>query len=255
MHAVNVENLGKRFRPHNLDRTWTFQERVMQGLRRPAKPEAFWALRNVSFTVENGQAIGIIGRNGAGKSTLLRLLGGIGRPDEGKAKVDGRVSGLLELGAGFHSDLTGRENIFICGVIGGLTRKEVAQRLEAIVNFSELEGFLDSPLRTYSNGMSMRLAFSIAIHTNPGVLLVDEVLSVGDLAFQLKCLDRIKQLKRDGSSIVVVSHDAGLVRTICDDALWIHAGKTEAYGPAGRIADLYVSALDQRGSEALHIRA
>jgi len=184
--------------------------------------------------------VGVIGGNGAGKSTLLRLLGRVGRPDEGSATVYGRVDALLDLGAGFHPDLTGRENVFISGVINGLLRREVAKQFDSIVAFSELEEFIDSPLRTYSTGMQMRLAFAVATHTHPSVLLIDEVLAVGDLAFQRKCLDRIAQFKAEGCTIILVTHDTGLVAKMCDEAVWLHAGRVMAHGPADEVARQYI---------------
>ncbi len=196
--AIAVQGLGRQFRRYHLDRPWTLQEAVQRGLRRMAPAEHFWALREVSFSVAHGHALGVVGPNGAGKSTLLRLLGGVGRPNEGTIEVHGRIGALLELGAGFHPDLTGRENLFINGLISGLTRSEVTTRLDSIVDFAELQDFIDNPLRTYSSGMQMRLAFAVAIHTDPEIFLIDEVLAVGDLSFQRKCLERITQLKRAG---------------------------------------------------------
>jgi lipopolysaccharide transport system ATP-binding protein len=244
MCPVQVQGLGKRFRKTDPNRAWTFQETLMQGFRGGGRTEEFWALRNVSFEVEQGRIFGVVGRNGAGKSTLLHLLGGIGRPDEGHLHLTGQVTGLLDLGTGFHSDLTGRENTYICGVVGGLTRAEVSRRFDSIVAFAELEHFIDSPLRTYSSGMSMRLAFAIAIHTDPELLLVDEVLAVGDLAFQRKCVERIARFKRDGSTIVLVSHDITLVRTLCDDAVWLHQGRVAQAGRAADVACQFEAAMD-----------
>ncbi|MGH7230986.1 MAG: ABC transporter ATP-binding protein [Nitrospiraceae bacterium] len=238
--TIAVEGLGKQFRKYHHGRPWTFQEVFQRGLHRTKPIEHFWALYNISFTVPAGRMVGIIGGNGAGKSTLLRLLGGVGRPTEGRIQVDGRIDALLDLGAGFHPDLTGRENVFISGVINGLTRREVAQQFDSIVAFSELEEFIDFPLRTYSTGMQMRLAFAVATHTHPRVLLIDEVLAVGDLAFQRKCLDRIAEFKAEGCTIVLVSHDTGLVSQLCDEALWLHAGRLIDYGPARDTVDRYV---------------
>src|SRR5438874_8286664 len=186
--TVVVQGLGKQFRRYHRDRPVTLKEAVVRGLRQMKPVEQFWALRELSCSVAAGRTIGVIGGNGAGKSTLLRLIGGVGRPDEGALTVKGRIDALLDLGAGFHPDLTGRENVFISGVINGLTRREVSQQFDSIVAFAELEEFIDSPMRTYSTGMQMRLAFSVATHTHPKVLLIDEVLAVGDLAFQHKCL-------------------------------------------------------------------
>jgi lipopolysaccharide transport system ATP-binding protein len=207
-----------------------------QGLR---SLETFWALREVSFSVAPGEMLGIIGQNGAGKSTLLQLLGGVGMPDEGKIKINGRIGALLDLGAGFSTDLTGRENVFVNGVVAGLTRQEVAQRLDEIVTFAELEDFIDNPVRTYSTGMMMRLAFSTAIHTEPDIMLVDEFLSVGDLSFQGKCLERITQLKDQGCAIVLVSHSPDQVQELCDRALWLKRGNVVAYGEPAVVAGQY----------------
>jgi lipopolysaccharide transport system ATP-binding protein len=238
--AIIVENAGKRYNRYDLSRPWTIQEAVLGGFRK-LKPRPFWALRNISFEIQRGHALGIIGRNGAGKSTMLRLLAGISRPDEGRIVRNGRLSGLLDLGAGFHGDLTGRENAFICGVVGGLTRKEVAARFDAIVEFAELSDVIDSPLRTYSSGMQLRLAFAVAAHIRPEILLVDEVLAVGDAAFQRKCLDRIAAFKSAGCTIVLVSHSATLVREICDEALLLREGAISAYGGSLSVTEKYLS--------------
>jgi lipopolysaccharide transport system ATP-binding protein len=202
----------------------------------------------VSFQVARGRTLGIVGRNGAGKSTLLRLLGRVGAPDAGRLHVEGRIGALLDLGAGFHPDLTGRENLFVAGVVGGLERRELVARLDAIVAFAELEEFIDSPLRTYSTGMQMRLAFSVAVHIEPDVLLVDEVLAVGDAAFQHKCLERIRRFQRDGCTIVIVSHDTAMIRDLAEEALWLRSGRMAAYGPAGRIVEQYLGDIDAEGT-------
>jgi lipopolysaccharide transport system ATP-binding protein len=242
--AIIVNNLGKRFRRFDPDRAWTFQEALFQRLRghRPAK--RFWVLRGLTFTVSRGQTLGLIGRNGAGKSTLLRLIAGVSNPDEGSVSCIGHVSGLLDLGVGFHPDLSGRENVFINGVIAGLTRREVAERYASIVDFAELREFINSPLRTYSSGMHMRLGFSVAIHTEPDILLIDEVLAVGDIAFQQKCLERIQQLKEKGCTIVLVSHDPGLVRGLCDEALWLNEGGIQEHGSADKVVQHYVYEME-----------
>jgi lipopolysaccharide transport system ATP-binding protein len=204
-----------------------------------SRQERFWGLRDLTFTIARGCMFGIVGRNGAGKSTLLRLLGGLLRPDEGRVEVNGRVSGLLELGAGFHPDLTGRENIEIAGVVGGLTRREVAARFDEIVEFAELRSVIGSPLRTYSSGMHMRLAFSVAVHVDPQILLVDEVLAVGDLPFQRKCIARIRRFKKQGCSVIVVSHDLSMIRELCDDALWLEQGRMKRVGTAEEVVRAY----------------
>ena len=239
--TVIVHGLGKQYRRYHQDRPWTLQEVFQRGFHRIRPVEYFWALRDVSFALVPGRMMGVIGGNGAGKSTLLRLIGGVGRPDEGALTVRGRIDALLDLGAGFHPDLTGRENVFISGVINGLTRREVSQQFDSIVAFAELEEFIDSPMRTYSTGMQMRLAFSVATHTYPKVLLIDEVLAVGDLAFQHKCLKRIAQFKADGCTIILVSHDTGLVAQMCDEALWLNPGRVMAHGPADEVVRRYIA--------------
>jgi lipopolysaccharide transport system ATP-binding protein len=248
--AIIASNVGKRFRRYHGDRTWTFQELLVNGFRRVPAGQ-FWGLRNISFAVEQGSTVGLIGRNGAGKSTLLRLLGGIGVPDEGKIEVRGGVAGLLALGAGFHGDLTGRENVFVAGVVGGATRKQVRERFDAIVDFAEVREFIDAPVRTYSSGMMMRLAFSVAIHVQPRILLVDEVLAVGDVGFQEKCLRRIAAIKRQGCTIILVSHDETTVRDLCDKVLWLDAGRMVSYGPTASVMDEYLREMGVRAQRAL----
>ena len=238
--AIAVRNLGKRYSRYDANRPWTIQEALLGGFRR-LRPKEFWAVRDVSFTLPRGHALGIVGRNGAGKSTMLRLLGGLGQPDEGQIEIHGRLSGLLDLGAGFHGDLTGRENVFINGVVSGLTRSEVADQFDSIIDFAELGDVVDSPLRTYSSGMQLRLAFAVAAHIMPEVLLIDEILAVGDAAFQQKCLNRIRQFKRAMCSIVVVSHDVGVIREICDSALLLSGGRVAAYGDPAEVAEKYLS--------------
>lgn len=215
----------------------------MSGFRNLSGGPTFWSLRDVNFAVEQGRALGVIGRNGAGKSTLLRLLAGLGRPDEGRVSVRGRIGGLLELTAGFHPDLTGRENVFIGGVVRGLTRAQVRDRFEAILDFAELRHAVDRPMRTYSSGMQLRLAFAVAIHCEPDILLVDEVLAVGDAAFQKKCLDRIADLRTAGCTIVMVSHDASLVQDMCNDVLWLREGAVAAFGDAKPVIAEYMKSL------------
>jgi ABC-type polysaccharide/polyol phosphate transport system ATPase subunit len=238
--AVVVTNVGKRFRLYHADRPQTLHEALLRGFRNVNPSETFWGLQDVTFRVPRGRMIGVIGRNGAGKSTLLRLIGGIGRPDRGKIELNGRLGALLSLGVGFHSELTGRENLYISGVIGGLTRREVRDRFDSIVDFAELHRHMDSPLRTYSSGMQMRLAFSVAVHTDPEILLIDEVLAVGDHAFQRKCLDRINQLRMIGCTIVLVTHEHMMVQEMCDEALWLRGGRLVEYGPAEAVVHNYI---------------
>jgi len=237
---ISVKGVSKRFRRYHPKRPTTFLEAFIHGLNRFKPVEQFWALRDVSFSIPAGRMVGIIGANGAGKSTLLRLIGGVGKPDVGVIRTMGRIGALLDLGAGFHPDLTGRENVFISGVISGLTRREVAERFDEIVEFSELSAFIDSPLRTYSTGMQMRLAFAVAVHIDPEIMLIDEVLAVGDMAFQRKCLDRIAQFKTKGCAIVLVSHDPGVVRQLCDEAIWLKNGCIVGQGPAEIIVGQYI---------------
>ncbi|MGB3511115.1 MAG: ABC transporter ATP-binding protein [Microcoleaceae cyanobacterium] len=243
VEAIIVENLGKRYSRYHAERPRTIMEAALSGLGKMRVVEHFWALRNINFTVSPGEMLGIIGKNGAGKSTLLQLIGGVGSPDEGRIRVNGRIGALLDLGAGFSPDLTGRENLFVCAIVAGLTRREAARRLGMIVEFAELEEFIDNPLRIYSTGMQMRLAFSIAVHTDPDVMLVDEFLSVGDLAFQAKCLDRIAQLKSQGCAIVLISHSAEQVQQLCDRVIWLRQGQIVAYGEPEVVAGQYVSEM------------
>lgn len=243
-NAIVVENLSKHFRRFRRDRPSSLKEAALRGFRNLNRSEdAFWALRDVSFSVERGKMIGVIGQNGAGKSTLLRLIGGVGRPNSGKIEVHGRIGALLDLTTGFHPDLTGRENVFVNGVICGLTRAEVAERLDDIIAFAELEKFIDNPVRTYSTGMQMRLGFAVAVHTDPEVLLIDEVLAVGDLAFQEKCLKRIKEFKKRGCSILFISHNLEQTEQICDEVIWLRQGQLVAKGNPEVIVGEYTAEL------------
>lgn len=237
--AILVENLGKSFQKHHADKPMTFMEAALSGFRRVRPIDKFWALRGVCFEVAAGEMLGVIGHNGAGKSTLLQLLGKVAHPTEGRLKMRGRVGALLDLGAGFHGDLTGRENLFVSAIVAGLRRREVERRFDQIVTFAELEAFIDNPVRTYSSGMMMRLAFAVAVHTDPDILLVDEFLSVGDLAFQAKCLNRIADMKQQGCAIVLVSHDVSQVERLCDRALWLKQGTVVAYGEPNIVTGQY----------------
>ncbi len=215
--------------------------------------QTFTALDGVSFEVPRGATFGVIGENGSGKSTLLKLMAGITRPTSGSITVDGRISALIELGAGFHPEISGRENVAINGIMLGLTRREVAERFDAIVAFAELEKFIDAPVKTYSSGMYMRLGFSVAIHVEPDVLLIDEVLAVGDEAFTRKCLDKIGEFRRRGKTIVLVSHSLGLVEKMCDDVLWLRSAKVADRGDSKRVVDAYLTYV-AGGEEALLAR-
>jgi ABC-type polysaccharide/polyol phosphate transport system ATPase subunit len=206
---------------------------------RRARLEPFNALKNVSFRVESGESVGIIGGNGAGKSTLLSLVAGIASPDRGAVAVHGRVAALLELGSGFHPDLTGAENLTLNAALLGMSRQELRRAYAGIVDFSDLADFMDEPIRTYSAGMTMRLAFSVAVHAAPDVLLIDEVLSVGDQTFQAKCLDKIQTLRAQGKTIVCVSHVQGAIQHLCSRAIWLDHGDLLLDGPAAEVSDAY----------------
>jgi len=213
--------------------------------------ETFTALNDVSLTVPKGQTLGVIGRNGSGKSTLLKLVAGITKPSSGTVRVDGRVSALIELGAGFHPEISGRENVFINGIMLGLSKREVARRFDEIVDFAELQDFIDAPVKTYSSGMYMRLGFAVAIHVDPDVLLVDEVLAVGDEGFTHKCLDKFAEFKRRGKTILLVTHSLGLVERFCDEALWLDAGRIRGSGDPKRIVGAYLTDIAQREEHEL----
>jgi lipopolysaccharide transport system ATP-binding protein len=236
---IRTVKLGKRFRRYRADRPRSAKEAFLRGLRGIRSSETFWALRNVDLEIGPGRMLGIIGHNGAGKSTLLQLICGVGRLDEGSVETRGRVAGLLELGAGFHPDLTGRENVLVSGVIAGLTRSEVLHRFDSIVEFAELASFIDSPLRTYSQGMRLRLGFAIATHTEPEVLVIDEMLAVGDRRFRRKCLDRIAEFKSTGCAIAIASHDLNSVREHCDEAIQLRHGEIVARGASEAVARQY----------------
>ena len=235
--AVLLDGLGKRFRLTH-DRNWTLKATVLAGHR--TRYEEFWALRGIDLDIPHGSTFGIIGGNGSGKSTLLKMLAGILRPDEGTATVNGRLSALLELGAGFHPELTGRENVYLNGAILGFTSKEIRRRFDDIVGFAELDRFIDEPVRNYSSGMYVRLGFSVAIHVEPEILLVDEVLAVGDHTFQKRCLDRFAQLKAEGRTIILVSHDLDMVGWLCEQTAWIQQGTLRAVGPSPNVIERFL---------------
>jgi lipopolysaccharide transport system ATP-binding protein len=240
--AVDVQALTKVYRRWGRKRSvGTFKSALLSG--RPGRAlspdEGVPALTDVSFRVAPGEAVGIVGPNGSGKSTLLKVLAGILRPTSGTVAVRGRLAALLELGAGFHPEISGRENVEIAGLLLGLTRKEIAARFDDIVRFAEIEDFLDAPVKTYSSGMAVRLGFSIAAHSDPDVLLVDEVLAVGDEAFARRSLEKFAEFERAGKTLVLVSHDLALVGERCRRALWLDRGRLAADGPAGETIALY----------------
>ena len=243
MTAIEVRDVRKVYRHYGRRKSFgTVKSALLSGsILRQLKPsDAFEALKGVSFDVPAGSTFGIIGRNGSGKSTMLKLIAGIGKPTSGTVDVRGRVSALIELGAGFHPEISGRENVFINGMMLGLSKREIAQRFDEIVAFAEIEEFIDAPVKTYSSGMYMRLGFSVAIHVDPDVLLVDEVLAVGDEAFTHKCFDKLADLRRRGRSILLVTHSLDLVTRFCDKALWLDAGEARAHGDPRRVVDAYL---------------
>jgi ABC-type polysaccharide/polyol phosphate transport system ATPase subunit len=211
----------------------------LKALMRLGNRERFFALKDISFTIREGESVAIVGSNGAGKSTLLSLVVGLSEPDRGSVQVSGRVVGLLELGSGFHPDLTGRENVSLNASLLGLTKKRTQEIYEKVVEFSELREFIDEPLRTYSSGMMLRLAFSVAINVDPDFLIVDELLAVGDQGFQAKCFERIMQFKRDGKSLLCVSHSAAMVQQFCERALWLDHGELMVDGKTEEVLRMY----------------
>jgi ABC-type polysaccharide/polyol phosphate transport system ATPase subunit len=249
--AIRVRDLHKTYRRYGRRHHFaTLKSALLSGnLLRDLQPDdVFEALRGVTFDVHAGRSFGVVGRNGSGKSTLLKLIAGIGRPTSGTVVVDGRVSALIELGAGFHPEISGRENVFINGMMLGLSKKEIARRFDGIVSFAELQEFIDAPVKTYSSGMYVRLGFAVAINVDPDVLLVDEVLAVGDEAFTHKCLDTFAEFKRRGKTILIVTHQLGLVERFCDEALWLDRGVVKAQGDPKRVIDAY--RMDVAASEA-----
>ena len=246
---IRVEKVSRKFRIYS-DKGTTLKERLLFKKRRTYKEQI--VLNNISFTVEKGEAVGLIGQNGCGKSTTLKLLSRIMYPEQGSIEVLGRVSSLIELGAGFHPDMSGRENIFINASIFGLTRKEIEERLNAIIEFSELQNYIDNPVRTYSSGMYMRLAFSVAIHVSADVLLIDEILAVGDSNFQEKCFQKLKELNKNGLTIVLVSHDLGSVLNLCERALWLEQGMIyENSNQVQYVIDRYMEYMEKRKNKLI----
>jgi len=258
MHAVQVKDVFKFYKKHADSHKFLTIKSAMvnKTLFGDIKVgERFEALRGVSFELEAGRTLGIIGENGSGKSTLLKILAGISKPTAGEVITQGRISALIELGAGFHPEISGRENIFINGVILGLSRKQIQEKYDEIVRFAELEEFIDNPVKSYSSGMFMRLGFSIAINVNPDILLVDEVLAVGDASFVPKCLDKINEFRRHDKTIIYVSHDLATIERICDEVIWIKKGKVEMRGYPKRVTDAYleyVGKKDEKKTLAQH---
>jgi lipopolysaccharide transport system ATP-binding protein len=252
-YAITVESLGKWFKRYHAKRSRTFMEAALSGLKYSRSIDRFWALQDVNFRVLPGETFGILGQNGAGKSTLLQLLAGVGRPDVGHIAIQGKIGALLDIGANFHTELTGRDNVLMSGLVAGLSKQQIQRRFDEIVEFAEIAHFIDDPVRTYSSGMKMRLAFSCAIHTDPEILLVDEFLAVGDMQFQRKCLNRIQQLKEDGCAIVLISQNPDQIQAMCDHALWLQQGNVAAYGEAEIVGAQYRDFIFSQVEEGLNI--
>ncbi|WP_028519446.1 ABC transporter ATP-binding protein [Ruminococcus flavefaciens] len=242
-NVIEVRDVTKSFKVY-LDKGSQLKERLL--FRKRSRYEERKVLRGISFSVKKGEAIGLIGHNGCGKSTTLKLLTRIMYPDSGSIKMKGRVSSLIELGAGFHPDMSGRENIYTNAAIFGLNKKEIDSRIQSIIDFSELKDFIDNPVRTYSSGMYMRLAFSVAINVDADILLIDEILAVGDANFQSKCFNKLREIKSHGTTIVIVSHSLGQIEQICDRSIWIHEGLIKAEGPPKEIDLEYLDYMSRK---------
>lgn len=236
MKTISLENVSVFFQPH---REHLLIREQLKNLFSTVPQGHFRALRGVTFDASSGEGIVVLGQNGAGKSTLLSVLAGVLTPSEGTVRVRGRIGALLELGAGFHPDLTGRENLVLNAALMGLNRKEAIKRFDEILDFSELGEFIDEPLKNYSSGMRLRLAFSVAAHTDPDIVLIDEVLAVGDVAFAAKCLARVRKMREEGRLIISVSHVAGSVDGLCDRAIWLHTGRIVMDGPLAEVGRAY----------------
>jgi ABC-type polysaccharide/polyol phosphate transport system ATPase subunit len=252
--AIEVRDVRKIYRRYGRRKNFgTLKSALLSGqLLTDMRPdEVFEALRGVSFDVAAGSTFGVIGRNGSGKSTMLKLIAGIGKPTAGTVDVKGRVSALIELGAGFHPEISGRENVFINGMMLGLSKREIGNRFDEIVAFAELEEFIDAPVKTYSSGMYMRLGFAVAINVDPDVLIVDEVLAVGDEAFAHKCFDKLAEFRRRGRTVLLVTHSLDLVTRLCDEALWLDAGVIREQGDPKRIVDAYLMDVARGENEAM----
>jgi lipopolysaccharide transport system ATP-binding protein len=256
--ALRVEGLSKRYRIGQREPYRNLRDSITKVFAAPIRwfqnppssilhssPDTIWALKDVSFEVKQGEVVGIIGRNGAGKSTLLKILSRITDPTEGYADIHGRVGSLLEVGTGFHPELTGRENIYLNGAILGMSRHEIEKKFDEIVTFAETGKFIDTPVKHYSSGMTVRLAFAVAAHLEPEILLVDEVLAVGDAAFQRKCLGKMEDVARGGRTVVFVSHNMGAIRELCDRVIWIDEGRRVAAGDVETIVGNYLAASSQ----------
>src|SRR2546429_27776 len=251
--AITLTNVTKVYRRYGGKQFATLKSALLQrSILRDLRPsETFPALTDVSFTVPKGSTYGVIGRNGSGKSTALKLVAGITKPTGGGVRVDGRISALIELGAGFHPGISRRANVFINGIMLGLTKRQIQERFDEIVEFAELREFIDAPVKTYSSGMYMRLGFAVAIHVDPDVLLVDEVLAVGDEGFTHKCLDKFSEFHRRGKTVLIVTHSLNLIERLCDDAVWLDAGEKRAEGDPKRVVDAYLTAVEEGEQELM----
>lgn len=247
-NAIEVHNVKKKFRIF-YDKSNDLKDRIL--FRNRNHYEDRWVLNGISFSVKKGEAVGLIGHNGCGKSTTLKLLTKILYPDYGSIAMCGRVSSLIELGAGFHPDMSGRENVYTNASIFGLTKKEIDARMQEIIDFSELEECIDNPVRTYSSGMYMRLAFSVAINVNANILLIDEILAVGDTNFQKKCFDKLREIKANGTTIVIVSHALEQIEQICETSYWIENGLIKDYGTPKKVHDNYLKSMEQKRNQQL----
>jgi ABC-type polysaccharide/polyol phosphate transport system ATPase subunit len=250
--AVAVRGVSKRFRLHRGRQVSTVKDLFLRGGRAGLfTGEELWALRDVTLELDRGRMVGIVGSNGSGKSTLLKLIGGILKPTTGAITVAGRVSALIELGAGFHPEFTGRENVYVNGVLLGLSRAEIRERFDDIVAFAGLDAFIDNPVKTYSSGMYMRLGFAIAVTVDPDILLIDEVLAVGDEAFQHKCVGKIQEFKAHGKTLLLVTHDLGSVERLCDEAVWLAGGRLMCHGRTREVIDRYLDHVAGEEARAL----
>src|SRR5258707_6915943 len=244
--SIRVEQLSKQYLLGKASQQTMLRERLVSFIKNPfaketAVADTLWALREVSFCVKEGEVVGIIGRNGAGKSTLLKILSKITYPTTGRVKVCGRVASLLEVGTGFHEELTGRENIFLNGSILGMKQREVEAKLDQIIEFAGVERFIDTPIKRYSSGMRLRLGFAVAAHLDPDILIIDEVLAVGDAGFQKKCLNAMEDLRSGGRTVLFVSHNMAAVENLCTRAIWIDDGRLREDGPVQRVIESYMA--------------
>jgi ABC-type polysaccharide/polyol phosphate transport system ATPase subunit len=253
--AIELTDVSKVYRRYGGRQFATLKSALLnRSIIRDLNPQAsFSAVKHLSFSVPKGSTFGVMGRNGSGKSTALKLVAGITKPTTGTVSVQGRISALIELGAGFHPEISGRENVFINGIMLGFTKREIAKRFDEIVEFAEMQDFIDAPVKTYSSGMYMRLGFAVAIHVDPDVLLVDEVLAVGDEGFTHKCLDKFAEFKRRGRTILLVTHSLDLIEKFCDEAIWIDAGEKKAEGDPLRVVGTYLASVEK--AEEAHLAA